>query len=116
VLIRAEQPRDEAWLEMPDPAGRPEPVRAGSAALRRQRCPTWGGLDPLRGHRVREDVHYGTPTSGVTPEYKDEAVKLNTGHPVATVARELGINEATLGPWVHDFRARPLRAREARAA
>jgi transposase len=32
-----------------------------------------------------------------TPEFKDEAVKLvvNTGRPVATVARELGIVEQT---------------------
>jgi len=38
-----------------------------------------------------------------TPEYKDEAVGLviNTGRTVAVVARELGINEATLGRWVH---------------
>ncbi len=43
-----------------------------------------------------------------TPEYKDEAVKLviNTGRAVATVARELGINEATLGRWVNLFKAR----------
>ena len=35
-------------------------------------------------------------------EYKDEAVKLviNTGRPVAVVARELGIVEQTLGNWV----------------
>ena len=41
------------------------------------------------------------------PEYKDEAVRLviNTGRAVATVARELGINEATLGRWVNAFRA-----------
>ena len=34
-----------------------------------------------------------------SPEYKDEAVKLviNTGRPVATVARELGVKEQTLG-------------------
>ena len=34
-----------------------------------------------------------------TPEYKDEAVKLaiTTGGAVATIARELGVNEATLG-------------------
>lgn len=34
-------------------------------------------------------------------EYKDEAVGLviNTGRTVAVVARELGINEATLGPF-----------------
>jgi transposase len=43
-----------------------------------------------------------------TPEYKDEAVKLvlTTGRAVATVARELGINEATLGRWVSAFKAR----------
>jgi transposase len=43
-----------------------------------------------------------------SPEYKDEAVKLviNTGRAVATVARELGINEATLGRWVNSFKAR----------
>jgi transposase len=41
-----------------------------------------------------------------TPEYKDEAVKLviDTGRAVATVARELGINEATLGRWVNSFK------------
>ncbi len=43
-----------------------------------------------------------------TPEYKDEAVRLviNTGRAVATVARELGINEATLGRWVNSFKTR----------
>jgi transposase len=43
-----------------------------------------------------------------TPEFKDEAVKLvlTTGRAVATIARELGINEATLGRWVTAFRAR----------
>jgi len=36
-------------------------------------------------------------------EYKDEAVKLviNTGRTVAVVARELGIQESTLGRWVN---------------
>src|SRR5450756_1183663 len=50
----------------------------------------------------------GRTRRGFTPEYKDEAVKLviNTGRTVATVARELGIQESTLGRWVHDFRAR----------
>ncbi len=43
-----------------------------------------------------------------SPEYKDEAVRLviNTGRAVATVARELGVNEATLGRWVNAFKAR----------
>jgi len=50
----------------------------------------------------------GRTRRGFTPEYKDEAVKLviNTGRKVSTVARELGIQESTLGRWVHDFRAR----------
>ena len=45
----------------------------------------------------------GRTRRGFTPEYKDEAVKLviNTGR---TVARELGVNEATLGRWVNSFR------------
>ena len=32
---------------------------------------------------------------------------INTGRPVATVARELGIKEQTLGRWVNVFKARP---------
>jgi transposase len=38
-----------------------------------------------------------------TQEYKDEAVELviNSGRPVAEIARDLGINEATLGNWVN---------------
>jgi transposase len=43
-----------------------------------------------------------------SPEYKDEAVKLviNTGRAVAVVARELGIQESTLGRWVNQFKVR----------
>ena len=42
------------------------------------------------------------------PEYKDEAVKLviNTGRPVAVVARELGVLESTLGRWVNLYKSR----------
>ncbi|TFB59641.1 transposase [Cryobacterium sp. Sr3] len=42
-----------------------------------------------------------------TPEFKDEANKLviNTGRAVATVSRELGVNEATLGRWVNLFKS-----------
>ena len=45
-----------------------------------------------------------------SPEYKDEAVGLviNTGRTVAVVARELGINEATLGRWVNLHRDRQV--------
>lgn len=38
-----------------------------------------------------------------TREYRDEAVDLvvKSGRPIAEIARDLGINEATLGNWVH---------------
>jgi transposase len=38
--------------------------------------------------------------------YRDGAVKLviDTSRPVAQVARELGINEGTLGNWVNAYR------------
>lgn len=49
----------------------------------------------------------GSQRRKFTPEFKDEAVKLvvNTGRPAATVARELGIVEQTLGKWVAAHRA-----------
>ncbi|MQA17453.1 MAG: transposase [Pseudonocardiaceae bacterium] len=41
-----------------------------------------------------------------TPEFRDEAVKMviETSRPIAEVARELGINEGTLGNWVNKYR------------
>ncbi len=41
-----------------------------------------------------------------SPEFKEEAVKLviETSRPVARVAKELGINEGTLGNWVSAYR------------
>src|SRR5680860_1054681 len=50
----------------------------------------------------------GSQRREFTPEYKDEAVRLviNTGRPVATVARELGIVEQTLRNWVRAYRVR----------
>lgn len=37
-----------------------------------------------------------------TQEYKDDAVELvvSSGRPIAEIARDLGINEGTLGNWV----------------
>ena len=49
-----------------------------------------------------------------TPEFKEQAVKRVIDHslPIAQVARELGINDTTLGFWVKDYRqkiaAQPL--------
>jgi len=41
-----------------------------------------------------------------TPEFKAEAVKMviETSRPVAEVAREIGVNEGTLGNWVNKYR------------
>lgn len=41
-----------------------------------------------------------------SPEYREEAVKmvLESSRPVAQVARELGLNEGTLGNWVNAYR------------
>jgi len=41
-----------------------------------------------------------------SPEFKDEAVKavILNSRPIAQVARELSINEGTLGNWVAAFR------------
>src|SRR3954453_20324100 len=41
-----------------------------------------------------------------TPEYRDEAVRMviDNSRPIAQVARELGINEGTLGNWVTKYR------------
>jgi transposase len=42
-----------------------------------------------------------------TLEFKDEAVKMviETSRPVAEVAREIRVNEGTLGSWVNKYRA-----------
>ena len=41
-----------------------------------------------------------------TAAYRDEAVKMviETSRPIAQVARELSINEGTLGNWVNAYR------------
>ena len=44
----------------------------------------------------------GSTRRKFTAEYKAEAVELaiNSGRPIAEIARDLGINEGTLGNWV----------------
>ena len=41
-----------------------------------------------------------------TPEFKEEAVRLviEGSRPIAQVARQLGINDGTLGNWLAKFR------------
>ena len=42
-----------------------------------------------------------------TPEFRAEAVRLvlDTGRPIAQVARDIGVVEGTLGNWVNLYRA-----------
>lgn len=55
-----------------------------------------------------------------TQEFKDNAIKMviELDKPIATVARDLGMNEGTLGNWVHRYRdenpeeSKPLTADE----
>jgi transposase len=41
-----------------------------------------------------------------SPEFREEAAKMviETARPIAHVAKELGINEVSLGKWVKDYR------------
>jgi transposase len=41
-----------------------------------------------------------------TPEFKDEAARMvvETSRPIAEVAREIHVNEGTLGNWVAKYR------------
>lgn len=58
----------------------------------------------------------GSTRRKFTAEYKAEAVELaiNSGRPIAEIARGLGINEGTLGNWVKmakkrgDIKDKPL--------
>ena len=58
----------------------------------------------------------GSTRRKFTPEFKAEAVELliNSGKPIAEIARDLGISDGTLGNWVKtakkrgDVKERPL--------
>jgi transposase len=58
----------------------------------------------------------GSTRRKFTAEYKAEAVELviTSGRPIAEIARDLGINEGTLGNWVNmakkrgEFKEKPL--------
>jgi transposase len=58
----------------------------------------------------------GTALKKYTQEYKAEAIELvvSSGRPVAEIARDLGLNEGTLGNWVNsakrtgDVKSKPL--------
>lgn len=58
------------------------------------------------GDFSREVGHYGN-VSELTLEYREVAVQMviATGRPIAVLARELDINDGTLGNWVTQYHA-----------
>lgn len=101
-------PRRWRLVESPIGLGAADAVERKAGAVAIERPGSSLTVTPSGGHLVREDLHHGKTASGVTPEYKDKAVKLviNTGRPVAVVALELGVKEQTLGRWVNLFKSR----------
>ena len=57
---------------------------------------------------VREDVHCEFVKEKYTPEYRQEAARLviESGCPIADVAKEIGVGEGLLGRWVKIERER----------
>ena len=56
---------------------------------------------------MRGKLFVGHQRRKYSPEYKDEAVRMvleSSGRPIAAIARDLGIHEATLGNWVALYR------------
>jgi transposase len=54
----------------------------------------------------KEIIVEGRDRARFSPEFKDEAVRLviESGRPIAQIARELQINDGTLGNWVARYR------------
>jgi transposase-like protein len=52
------------------------------------------------------EVVMGQKRRTFSPEFREDAVKMviDSSRPIAQVARELGIGEATLGNWVNRYR------------
>jgi transposase len=57
---------------------------------------------------TRRKIEVGSTRRKFTAEYKTEAVELaiNSGRSIAELARDLGINEGTLGNWVKTAKKR----------
>ena len=79
---------------------------AARSRPRRPEVPrTFRTVHPL-GWTIWKGKNLPRPKKSFSPEYKDEAVKMviETSRPIARVAKELGINEGTLGNWVAAYR------------
>src|SRR5215469_12204812 len=67
--------------------------------------PTFRTADPLGSSPERTEIMAGKYRK-FTPEFREEAARMvvETSRPIADVARELGINETSLGNWVRAYR------------
>jgi transposase len=71
-------------------------------------CPGPSGLRILKDLHPKGRDHVAGKYRKFTPEFREEAARMvvETSRPIAEVARELGINETSLGNWVRDYRKR----------
>jgi transposase len=78
----------------------PNPTTASGGRLLR--------FPSYRGHIALEEDGDGRNAQEVRWDFKEGAVRLvrETGRPIAQVAKDLGINEGTLGNWVNADRRR----------
>jgi transposase len=62
-------------------------------------------VDPL-GSSTGKDLIVAGKYRKFSPEFREEAARMvvETSRPIADVARELGINETSLGNWVRAWR------------
>jgi transposase-like protein len=69
-------------------------------------CPGPSGLRILIGSSPERTDHVAGKYRKFSPEFRDEAARMvvETSRPIADVARELGINETSLGNWVRAYR------------
>jgi transposase len=67
--------------------------------------PTFRTADPLRSSPERTEIMAGKYRK-FSPEFREEAARMvvETSRAIADVARELGINETSLGNWVRAYR------------
>jgi transposase-like protein len=90
-------------LANPSPAARPAPAPAPSPTPEVPRA--FRTAHPL-GWVIWKGKVLTRAKKSFSPEFRDEAVKMviETSRPIARVAKELGINEGTLGNWVGVYR------------
>ncbi len=68
--------------------------------------PSFRTADPYRIFIGKERIHVAGKYRKFSPEFREEAARMvvETSRAIADVARELGINETTLGSWVKAYR------------